>query len=138
VQQLSDGDVFVGWGQIGIESEFSPAGALTFVMQLAGSTSSFRAYRYVWDAQPIVAPALRVAPPADGNTQLYVSWNGATDVTSWTVLAGTSPTQLVAVGTYPDSGFETAINAPTVGPYVEVEALGASGQVLHVSTLIKA
>jgi len=138
VQQLSNGDVFVGWGQIGIESEFSPAGALTFVMQLAGSTSSFRAYRYVWDAQPIVAPALRVAPPADGNTQLYVSWNGATDVASWTVLAGVSPTQLVAVGTYPDSGFETAINAPTVGPYVEVEALGASGQVLRVSTLIKA
>ena len=138
LQQLSNGDVFVGWGQVGIESEFSPTGALTFALQLVGSTNSFRGYRYVWNAQPVVAPAVRVGTPAGGRTEIYVSWNGATDVASWTVLAGASPTQLAPVGTYPDSGFETAISAPTVGPYVMVEAIGTAGQVLHDSVPVKA
>jgi hypothetical protein len=66
-----------------------------------------------------------------------VSWNGATDVASWTVLAGASAKQLAAVGTYPDSGFETAISAPTVGPDVMVEAISTSGQVLHDSAVVK-
>jgi hypothetical protein len=137
VQQLANGDVFVGWGQVGIESEFSPSGALTFALELVGSTSSFRGYRYVWTAQPVTAPALRHATPSGGATELYVSWNGATDVASWTVFAGPTATQLAAVGTYPDSGFETAISAPTVGPYVMVEARGAAGQVLHNSAVVK-
>jgi hypothetical protein len=138
LQQLSNGDVFVGWGQVGIESEFSPAGALTFAMELYGSTSSFRGYRYVWNAQPIVAPAVSHTAPSGGTTGLYVSWNGATGVASWTVLAGASANQLAPIGTYPDTGFETAISAPTTGPYIMVEAIGTSGQVLHDSAVIKA
>ena len=136
LQQLPNGDVFVGWGQVGIESEFSPTGALTFAMELVGSTTSFRGYRYVWNGQPVVAPAVSHATPSGGMTALYVSWNGATDVASWTVLAGASAKQLSPVGTYPDSGFETTINAPTVGPYVMVEAIGTSGQVLHASAVV--
>jgi hypothetical protein len=138
VQQLSNGDVFVGWGEVGIEDEFSPTGALTFQLQLVGSTSSFRGYRYVWNGQPVDAPAVSAAAPIGGTSQLYVSWNGATDVASWTVLAGASAHQLAAVGTYPDTGFETAISAPTTGPYVMVEAIGAAGQVLKTSAVIKA
>jgi hypothetical protein len=137
LQQLSNGDVFVGWGQVGIESEFSPTGALTFSLALSGSTTSFRGYRYVWNGQPIVAPSVRNGTPSGGKTELYVSWNGATDVASWTVLAGASAKQLAAVGTYPDSGFETAISAPTVGPDVMVEAISTSGQVLHDSAVVK-
>ncbi len=67
---------------------------------------------------------------------LYASWNGATDVASWTVLAGSSPGALSAVGTYPDSGFETAIAAPTTARYLRVEAIGANGQVLNASRIL--
>jgi hypothetical protein len=105
-------------------------------MELVGSTSSFRGYRYVWNGEPVVAPSVSHATPSGGSTALYVSWNGATDVASWTVLAGPSPKQLSPVGTYPDSGFETTISAPTVGPYVMVEAIGTSGQVLHASAVV--
>jgi hypothetical protein len=106
-------------------------------MELVGSTTSFRGYRYVWNGQPVVAPAVSHATPSGGTTALYVSWNGATDVASWTVLAGASAKQLAPVGTYPDSGFETAISAPTMGPYVMVEAIGTGGQMLHASAVVK-
>jgi len=137
VQQLSNGDVFVGWGQVGIESEFNPAGALTFNMTIAGGASTFRGYRYVWNAQPVVPPTLAVTAPAAGKTQIYVSWNGATDVASWTVLAGSSPGSLVPVGNYPVSGFETSILAPTSGPYVRLQAFNSSNQLLSQSVVTK-
>ncbi|MGD0198471.1 MAG: arylsulfotransferase family protein [Solirubrobacteraceae bacterium] len=138
VQQLSNGDWFVSWGQVGIESEFTLGGALTFSMTLTGTTASFRGYRYVWNAQPSYAPALVASPPAGGKTQLYVSWNGATDVASWTVLAGSSAHALSPVGNYPTASFETSIDAPTSGPYVAIEAIGAGGQVLQTSAVVKA
>jgi hypothetical protein len=68
-----------------------------------------------------------------GSTRLYVSWNGATDVASWQVLAGASLTSLATIGSYPSTGFETAILAPTVGPYVCVHAISASGAVLNTA-----
>ena len=106
-------------------------------MTLATSTSSFRGYRYVWNGMPIVPPALAVSAPAASKTALEVSWNGATGVASWTVLAGSLPATLAAVGSFPSTGFETAISAPTVGPFVRLQALSATGQLLGQSQVVK-
>jgi hypothetical protein len=137
VQPLSNGDDFVGWGQAGQVSEFSPTGVLTFDMQLAAPTSSYRAFRYAWNTDPVTRPALAVAPAANAATQLYASWNGATDVASWRVLAGPSPTALAALQTYPSQGFETSILAPTTAPYLRVQALSANGALLQSSSVVK-
>jgi hypothetical protein len=82
VQLLSNGDHFVGWGQVGEISELSPAGRLTFDMHLAPPAGTYRAVRLVWHAQPVTQPALAAARPVHGAAQLYASWNGATDVAS--------------------------------------------------------
>jgi hypothetical protein len=136
-QLLSNGDDFVGWGQGGEVSEFSPTGQLTFDMHLAPPASSYRAFRYVWNAQPVPQPALAAGTPGSGVTELYASWNGATDVASWRLLAGSSPTTLATVGTYPSTGFETAIAAPTTAPYLRVQALSATGSLLRSSRVVK-
>jgi hypothetical protein len=136
VQQLADGDTLVGWGQVGDVSEFSATGELLFDMHFL-DTDSYRAFLYPWSAQPLTKPALAASPPANGATQLYASWNGATDVASWTVLAGATPSSLAVVGSYPASGFETAISAPTVAPDVAVEAISATGAVLAASPVAK-
>ena len=68
---------------------------------------------------------------------VYASWNGATGVASWRVLAGPSTHQLAAVATGADSGFETAIATPTAEAYVQVQALSPSGAVLGTSSAIK-
>jgi hypothetical protein len=138
VQQLANGDTFVGWGEIGIISEFTPAGALSLEMKLPGVMNSYRVYRFPWNATPATPPAI-VASSASGSgtTQFAVSWNGATGVLSWQVLAGASASTLAPVGApVPSSGFETMLTAATGGPYVAVQALGAGGVVLGTSATI--
>jgi hypothetical protein len=136
VQQLSNGDAFVGWGQAGEISEFSPTGHLTFDMQIAAPANSYRAYRYTWSAKPATQPAL-VPAVTGGKRVLYASWNGATDVARWRVLAGTSSTTLAVVGSYPLTGFETAVPAPSPESYVRIQALSGTGAVLSSSSVVK-
>ena len=130
VQRLSNGDDFIGWGQTGEESELSPGGQLTFDLKLAAPADSYRAYRYVWNSDPQSPPALRAASPHQGRVALWASWNGATNVAAWRVRAGKSANALRKLKTYRSRGFETAITAPTAAPYVQVQAISASGAVL--------
>jgi hypothetical protein len=66
-----------------------------------------------------------------------VSWNGATEVDRWEVLAGSNADQLDKVRTYARRGFETAIPLPSGGAYVAVSALGRGGQVLGTSAALR-
>ena len=135
IQPLANGDLFVGWGQAGEVSEFSPSAALTFDMGFATPANSYRAYRYVWNAQPVTVPAI-VAVASGASMTVYASWNGATGVASWRVLAGVASNRLATVGTFPSQGFETSMVVKSA-PYVEVQALGASGSVLSTSHVVK-
>ena len=132
MQQLSDGDVFVGWGQQPYFSEFTPAGKQVFDAHFDLATSSYRAYRFPWSGEPLTLPALAVEPTADGSADVYASWNGATEVTDWQVLSGVSPRALAPSARVPRSGFETQI-AVGGSPYFAVQALSSSGQVLATS-----
>jgi hypothetical protein len=137
VQQLADGNDFVGWGQAGDVSELSPEDQLIFDMHFATPASTYRAFAFPWSAQPLTAPALKVSPGQGATTAIWASWNGATDVASWRVLAGSSRRTLQAVGTYPSSGFETAIAAPTTDRLISVQAVSAAGAVLASSPVTK-
>ena len=139
IQQLSNGNMFVGWGAEPYFSEYSASGQLLFDGHMHGSYESYRAYRFPWVGTPATAPAIAAVtgPNHAGTATVYASWNGATLVASWRVLAGPSPTQLAPVATAARSGFETAIATPGAAPYVEVQALEASGAVLGTSETIK-
>ncbi len=141
IQPLANGDLFVGWGSEPYFSEFNAAGQLLFDGHMHGSYQSYRTYRFPWTGTPGDAPAVAaVAAHADVPVTVYASWNGATQVASWRVLAGPSPQQLAPVATAARTGFETAIGTPGgVGPatYVAVQALDASGAVLGTSPTIK-
>jgi hypothetical protein len=64
---------------------------------------------------------------------VYATWNGATEVSSWRVLAGGRGHGLVVVGTAPKTGFETPITvSPGYGRF-RVQALGARGRLLGTS-----
>ncbi len=68
---------------------------------------------------------------------VYASWNGATEVAGWRVLAGPSPTQLTPVASAAKSGFETTIATPGPAAYVAAQALNAAGAVIGTSPTIK-
>jgi hypothetical protein len=74
----------------------------------------------------------------------YASWNGATDVASWRVLAGVTSDSLAPVATSPRTGFETAIALPpsvvhvrAERSYAQLQALDPSGAVIGVSALVR-
>jgi hypothetical protein len=136
IQQLPNGDMFVGWGAEPYFSEFSASGQLLFDGHMHGSYESYRTYRFPWVGTPTTAPAI-AAVPANARVTVYASWNGATQVTSWRVLAGPSPNALVPVATAADTGFETAIVTPARAPYVAVQALESSGAAIGTSRTIK-
>jgi hypothetical protein len=140
VQRLSNADQFVGFGQVGIASEFSLRGALTFQLNLPPLVESYRAYRFPWSAQPTALPVLGASRAAGAaTTAVAASWNGATGVVSWQVLAGATPTTLAAVGApVANAGFETTITAATAAPYIAVQALGKGDRALATSAPVAA
>jgi Arylsulfotransferase (ASST) len=140
VQALASGDWMVGWGQAGYFSQIDGAGQVLFNAHLPPDWETYRAYAMPWSGQPAEPPAVAVAGAAGGQTVAYASWNGATEVASWRVLAGPSPASLTPVVAGPRSGFETALALPAGvdAAYVAVQALDASGTVMASSAAAKA
>jgi Arylsulfotransferase (ASST) len=137
VQTLANGDVFVGWGSEPYFSEFSASGQLLYDAHTHGSYESYRSYRFPWTGTPAQPPAIAVAGSPSAPVTVYASWNGATTVASWRVLAGPSPSRLTAVASAPKNGFETTIATPGPEPYVAAQALNAAGAVIGTSHTVK-
>jgi hypothetical protein len=133
MQALGNGDWFVGWGQAPDFSEFNAAGQLLLDAHLPAAYESYRAYRLPWVGQPTTAPAIAVKPTVKHGLAVYASWNGATQVSLWRVLEGSSPSSLQPVAQATRTGFETVISAPQSGRYVAAQALADNGAVLGVS-----
>jgi subtilisin family serine protease len=89
-------------------------------------------YRQDWEGHPRTKPSV-AARTVGGATTVYASWNGATEVAAWRVLAGPSAAQLAPSAQAPRMGFETAVAVPGVPPVVAVQALDAKGRVLATS-----
>ncbi|MCL2769278.1 MAG: arylsulfotransferase family protein [Solirubrobacterales bacterium] len=131
VQTLGSGNSVVGYGLIGAVSEYDPSGGLLFDAHLPLDETSYRAFRFPWSGRPTSPP---VAAANLNNTSeetiVYASWNGATGVAAWRVLAGAHPTALAARATVPASGFESSAILPAQYAYAAVQALGPDGRVL--------
>jgi hypothetical protein len=132
LQQLANGDWFIGWGQVSDFSEFSAAGQLLFDAHMPAHVQSYRAFRLSWRGIPAQPPDFVVEHEASGARIVFTSWNGATGVASWRVLAGATAGSMQRVAQVARTGFETAIALPpeTAGPFVTVQALDASGAVI--------
>jgi Arylsulfotransferase (ASST) len=137
VQALDNGDWFVGWGQVPDFSEFGAEGNLLFDAHFPAHDQSYRSFRFAWTGAPAHLPTFAMGAGAAGGSTAYATWNGATQVSTWRVLAGASASALVPVAQAPRSGFETAVAVPagTAGPYVAVQALDGAGNSLGVSAV---
>jgi hypothetical protein len=134
-QMLPNGHMFVGWGGKPYFSEFGPNNEVLFHGRFAESMGSYRAYRAQWVGKPTDAPAV-AGKPGDGVTSVYASWNGATEVTAWRVLAGPDEQNLTPVLDAPKAGFETKIDVQGSHACAAVEALDGSGAVLGRSAAV--
>lgn len=135
---LPGGNWLMGYGGLPNFTEYDSAGHVILDGTLGKNVQDFRTYFASWIGRPTSSPSVVAAPAGSGAISVSASWNGATEVASWRVLAGASPTALTAVATAPRSGFQTTIAAPASGPYVEVQALNAQGVLIGTSPAVKA
>ncbi len=137
---LADGSYFAGWGSEPEYTEYAADGTIVYDVKLpsssAGTIASYRALAYAWTGHPTDLPAVAARRAAGDDMKVYASWNGATDVASWTVLAGPDRAHLTPVTTVARHGFETAIHTTSNQPYFAVEALDAGGGVLATSPIV--
>jgi hypothetical protein len=138
MQVLENGNAFVGWGRALAVSEFSKDGELLFDFRVSPENRSYRAFRFSWSGRPSDQPAAVAERVSKEEVLVYASWNGATEVERWEVLAGPDPGRLESLGQVLRDGFETAMVVQTSEPYVAVQAKHHSGRVLGASTPVEA
>jgi hypothetical protein len=127
-QVLPNGNVFIGWGSQPAFSEFTADGELVYDGRIAKGNDNYRAYLGSWVGRPATKPSLVL----DGSEGV-VSWNGATEVARWQLLAGPRRSSVRPVAAAPKRGFETALPVPSDARVVVARALGKGGRTLGES-----
>jgi len=134
MQVLPKGNALVGWGSpYSFFTEFSRSGKTLLDVEWPHKDQTYRAlYTQTWVGTPGYPPGGAVKK-ANGKTNVYASWNGATEVAKWKVFAGASSSHLNLVATHSRSGFETAITLKKSFGAYQVQALDSKGNVLGTS-----
>jgi hypothetical protein len=130
--ESTSGNWLMGYGGLPNFTEYDPSGHVLLDGTLGKNVQSFRTYLDPWSGQAPGAPSVAVS-----GSSVAVSWNGATNVTSWQVLGGASATTLAPVAKAAKAGFQTTIAVPSGSAYVAVQALDSSGAVLATSATVK-
>jgi hypothetical protein len=117
LQALAGGRVMVGWGSVPSVTELGSSGELLLDAHLPPGYSSYRAFRFPWQGHPLAPPSVSARLlAAHDSTAVFASWNGATNVQAWRVLAGSSAGALTPRATMPVSGFESSVTLPDPHP----------------------
>jgi hypothetical protein len=122
VQRLPNGHTLIGWGS-GPSANPNPVfeniteveadGTKVFEMSAPSPYVSYRSFRYEWHAIPFWNPKL-IVENNTGETSLYFSWNGATDIIEYKVYGGTKniPIPNTLLATVTKSNFEDSWIVP--------------------------
>jgi hypothetical protein len=130
---LSNGNALVGWGSQPYFSEYSKSGQLLLDALWPGKDLSYRAlFTGNWVGTPFFPPS-GAARKVKGKATVYASWDGATQVTAWKVLAGSNANHLPVVATHAKTGFETTITLAKSAKVYKVQAFDAKGHLLRTS-----
>jgi hypothetical protein len=138
--EMPNGNTMISFGTTGTATEYQGQTPVFETDYADPTVFTYRTYREVWHATPAEPPALAVQRTATDAATAWMSWNGATEVASWRLLAGRSLSSLHEVATATRSGFETSLNASlTTGDTVfAAEAVGATGGVIGTSFAVSA
>jgi hypothetical protein len=138
-QFLPNRDLLVGWGGKSPRfTEFDPRGRLVFDARFRpDATNSYRSFLLPWRGAPRRRPAIAVRKHHQGGLSAYASWNGATQLRSWELLAGRHAHGLHRVAVEHRAGFETELRLPRRPRFVAVRALGPGGKPLRQSRPVR-
>ena len=143
-QRLPDGNIFIGWSEMGIQSEHAPDGTiLMHARMMAEWLGSYRSLKFNFTGRPSEKPAVHsVAYKTDDDdaessvTVVHISWNGATEVASWNMYKTTKEGDTKElVRSIERTGFESIIEYNGFAGFILLEAVGKHGEVLGESEI---
>lgn len=140
-QVLSNGNIFHGWGDWPLFSEHTPDGNAVWTANIGpnqGEVMNYRAFSGEWYSIPsTTVPALwTFSKNTDALVAMYVSWNGCTEVMTWTFYgANDYYDTFTKIGGTSKNGFETIYQSETHYIYTFAEAIGYDGSSLRNSSI---
>ncbi len=145
-QRLADGNTFMDWGapftgtgyQFVNMVEVDPNNQVIFQMAFDQPYVSYRAFRAPWQGFPLTPPDLAFKKDGNGLVLGY-SWNGATEVASWRVYGGNTPTSLNMIDQKNKTEFETQtqlISVPKGECYFQAAAIDKNGNEMARSAVV--
>jgi hypothetical protein len=137
MQTLASGNTVVGYGGVPAISEYAADGSLLLDAHLPYEMAFYRAFRFPWSGRPASPPAVLASlNDTSEETVVHASWNGATEVAAWRVLAAKHTGPLAALATIPAGDFESSTTLPVKYAHVAVQALDSAGHVLGTSRTV--
>ena len=131
-----NGDTLVNWGTTGVVTEITPSRRINFALHIEPWT--YRAVRSAWVGVPTGRPAVAARSVSGDSIDVWASWNGATQIVRWHVLAGDAPDTLRPVGpAFRFGGLETRMRVRGAGRYVAVRATDSNGRELRRSCAVR-
>ncbi|EME45855.1 hypothetical protein DOTSEDRAFT_127304 [Dothistroma septosporum NZE10] len=129
-EDFHDAASFVSWSIQGHVSEYNFSNRLVLDAKFVSTRmSSYRAYKSTFIGMPATAPDLKlhsmVTATNDFVTTFHVSWNGATEVESWTFYGSrlNQSDQFTRLGQAKKHGFETSWIAQDLVAFAYAEAI---------------
>lgn len=141
LQVLPNGHVLAGYGNSGAMTEFADNGTVLCDVHFGpgdffghGDVMSYRIFKFDWVGRPSTNPEIGIVHNNETHeAQLYVSWNGATEVANWILQAANEAEnpQWDIVGSVAKDGFEAMFSLSDTSPtYVRVLAVDRKGHIL--------
>lgn len=125
MEVLPSNHSIMGYGSVPTLKEFDQDGDVVLTVKWGEpeKVQSYRAYKAPWVGKPSTKPDVYACKASNG-TEVYMSWNGATEVHTWDVFGGAFNGTLSKVASVEKSGFESkAVVGQKLG-FVRVEASG--------------
>ncbi|KAI8624163.1 ASST-domain-containing protein [Xylariaceae sp. FL1651] len=147
-QRTPKGNTLIAWGQNPMYTEYTAEGELVMDIQRGQVLEmdhgivpviAYRAWKADWVGKPTWPPS--IAAKSEGNiTSIYVSWNGATEVDSYVLLASNNISSLNGKDSITAvsgrNGFETSFQLSENLRYARIAALDRNGAILGYTAAV--
>ena len=137
---LQNGNMWAGWVKECLSSEHDAEGNLLMQAHVVPPLTTYRSFKAPWVGRPASVPDVAAdvrRESEDMRMDVYVSWNGATEVDVWRLWESDVKGSLVRMLVEKKwQGFETKMTVE-FAEYLVVEGLDVSGESLGVSHVVK-
>lgn len=135
-------NMMIGYGSIPKFKEYDADGNVVLAGHFGGGKAqSYRAFKYDWHATPYYNPRIAIRHPSIYTTDVYMSWNGATDYDNWLIYSmpamNATRDQGRVVARVERTGFESHFAFETTSPKYIMAVARQGARALRASPIVE-